>query len=41
MRDHWLNGMLTALDKLNPKQNVKDLMTQYFIKVTNHMINHE
>lgn len=41
MRDHWLNAMLTALDKLNPEQNVKELMMQYFIKVANHMINHE
>lgn len=41
MRDHWLNAMLTALDKLNLEQNVKELMMQYFIKVANHMINNE
>lgn len=41
MRDHWLNAMLTALDKLNPDQNAKELMMEYFIKVANHMINHE
>lgn len=41
MRDHWLNAMLTALDKINPEQNAKELMMEYFIKVANHMINHE
>jgi hemoglobin len=41
MRDHWLNAMLTALDKLNPDQNAKELMMEYFIRVANHMINHE
>lgn len=41
MRDHWLNAMLSALDKLNPEQNTKELMMQYFVKVANHMINHE
>lgn len=41
MRDHWLNAMLTALDKLNPDPNAKELMMGYFIKVANHMINHE
>ncbi|MDO8967252.1 cyanoglobin [Algoriphagus sp.] len=41
MRDHWLNAMLTALDKLKPEQHAKELMMGYFIKVANHMINHE
>jgi hemoglobin len=41
MRDHWLNAMLTALDNLNPDPNAKELMMEYFIKVANHMINHE
>lgn len=41
MRDQWLNAMLTALDKINPEQNAKELMMEYFIKVANHMINHE
>ncbi|MBN7810489.1 cyanoglobin [Algoriphagus sp. H41] len=41
MRDHWLNAMLTALDRLGPEQNAKELMAGYFIKVANHMINHE
>jgi hemoglobin len=41
MRNHWLNAMLAALDKLDPDQNAKELMAGYFIKVANHMINHE
>ena len=41
LRDHWLNGMLTALDKINTEQNAKELMMEYFIKVANHMVNHE
>ncbi|WP_111671132.1 globin domain-containing protein [Algoriphagus litoralis] len=41
MRDHWINAMLTSLDKLKLEQNVKELMMQYFIQVANHMINHE
>ena len=41
MRDHWLKAMLTALDQLNPNQDVKEFMAGYFIKVANHMINHE
>lgn len=41
IRSHWLNATLTALDKLNPEQNVRKLMMKYFIKVANHRINHE
>ncbi|MFN3997274.1 cyanoglobin [Algoriphagus sp.] len=41
MRDHWLNAMLTSLDKVNLEQNAKELMMDYFIKTANHMINHE
>ena len=41
MRNHWLNAMITALDKLNLEPNVKELMLGYFIKVANDMINHE
>ncbi|GAA0879935.1 globin [Algoriphagus jejuensis] len=40
-RDHWLNAMLSALDRLDPEQNAKELMAGYFIKVANHMINHD
>lgn len=41
LRDHWLNAMLTALDQIKPDQEVKELMMGYFIKVANHMINHD
>lgn len=41
MRNHWLNAMMSAMDQLNLDQNVKELMLGYFIKVANHMINHE
>lgn len=41
MSDHWLNAMLTAVDKLNPNQIAKELMMEYFVKAANHMINHE
>jgi hemoglobin len=33
--------MFTALDKLNLDPNAKELMMGYFVKVANHMINHE
>jgi hemoglobin len=41
MRDSWLNAMLTALDRLHPEQETKELMMGYFIKVANHMINYD
>ncbi|MDG1276751.1 MAG: cyanoglobin [Algoriphagus sp.] len=41
MRNHWLNAMFSALDKLQLEPNVKELMMEYFIKVANHLINHE
>lgn len=41
MRNHWLNAMFSALDKLKLDPNVKELMMEYFIKVANHMINHD
>jgi hemoglobin len=41
MRDHWMNAMLSALDRLHPEPQVKELMMGYFVKVANHMINHE
>lgn len=41
MRNHWLNAMMTAVDQLELDPNVKELMLGYFIKVANHMINHE
>lgn len=39
MRNHWLNNMLNALDRLDIDQNIKELMMSYFVKVANHMIN--
>lgn len=41
MRDYWLNSMFTAIDKLELDANVRDQMMGYFVKVANHMINHE
>ncbi len=41
MRNHWLNAMISAMDKLDLDLNVRELMMNYFIKVANHMINHE
>lgn len=41
MRNHWMNAMLMALDRLAPDPSAKELMMAYFIKVSNHMINHE
>jgi hemoglobin len=41
LRDHWLNAMIIALEKLQLDPNIKELMMGYFIKVANHMINHE
>lgn len=40
IRDHWLNCMLKAMDKLDLDPNIKELMLGYFVKVANHMINH-
>jgi len=39
MRNHWLNNMLNALDRIDIDQNIKELMMGYFVKVANHMIN--
>ncbi|WP_186756206.1 globin domain-containing protein [Echinicola salinicaeni] len=41
MRNHWLNNMLSALDRIDVDQNVKELMMSYFVKVANHMINRQ
>jgi hemoglobin len=40
MRDHWMTAMLSALDKLNLEQNIKEAMLSYFVNAANHMINH-
>ena len=41
MRDHWLNSMFTALEKLDLDPNIREQMMGYFIKAANHLINHE
>ena len=41
IRDQWFSSALTFLDKLYPNLNAKELMSGKFIKVANHMINHE
>ena len=41
IRDHWLNAMLKALDRIKPEQVTKELMMGYFINVANHIINNE
>jgi len=33
MRNHWLNAMLEAMDKIQLDQEVRELMMNYFIKV--------
>ena len=40
MRDYWLNSMIAAMDKIELDANVRDQMMGYFVKVSNHMINH-
>ncbi|MFC3415047.1 globin domain-containing protein [Algoriphagus hitonicola] len=41
MRNHWLNAMMSSIDQLQLEPEVRELMMNYFIKVANHMINHE
>lgn len=41
MRNHWLNAMLAAMDRLSLEPEARELMLGYFVKVANHMINHE
>lgn len=40
MRDHWMNAMLIALDKLELETTIREAMMSYFVKAANHMINH-
>lgn len=40
LRNHWLNTMFEAMDKVELDQEVREMMMGYFIKVANHMINH-
>ncbi|WP_297335619.1 cyanoglobin [Algoriphagus sp.] len=41
MRNHWLNAMISSMDQLSLEPEVRELMMNYFVKVANHMINHE
>lgn len=41
MRTHWLNAMFSSMDSLALEPEERELMMGYFIKVANHMINHE
>jgi hemoglobin len=41
MRNVWLNCMLKSLDKSGIKQEVKELMQDYFVKAANHMVNYQ
>ena len=41
MRNEWLNCMLKSLDKSGIKQEVKELMQDYFVKAANHMVNYQ
>lgn len=41
MRNHWLNAMLAAMDRISLEPEARELMLGYFVKVANHMINHE
>lgn len=41
MRNHWLNAMLSAMDQVNLEIHSRELMMAYFVKVAQHMINHD
>ena len=41
MRNHWLNAMLSAMDQVKMETQTRELMMGYFIKVAEHMINHD
>lgn len=41
MRDHWINAMLLALDKIDLDPTIRETMLSYFSQAANHMINHE
>lgn len=40
-RNHWMNAMLSAMDQIDLEPEVRELMLGYFVKVANHMVNHE
>lgn len=41
MRDHWINAMIPALNKIDLDPNIREAMLSYFAQAANHMINHE
>jgi hemoglobin len=41
MRDHWINAMLVALDKVAFAQEDREVLMEYFTRAANAMINHD
>jgi hemoglobin len=41
MRDHWMNAMLVALDKVAFAQEDREALMEYFTHAANAMINHD
>jgi hemoglobin len=41
MRDHWMNAMLSALDKVAFAQEDREVLMEYFTRAANAMINHD
>jgi truncated hemoglobin YjbI len=41
MRDHWMNAMLVALDKVAFAQEDREVLMEYFTRAANAMINHD
>ena len=41
MRDHWMNAMLSALDKVAFNQEDREALMEYFTRAANAMINHD
>ncbi len=40
-REHWLGHMLAALDELGIEEPMRSVMTDYFERASEHMINQE
>jgi hemoglobin len=41
MRDHWMNAMLLALDKVAFAQEDREALMEYFTHAANAMMNHD
>jgi hemoglobin len=41
MRDHWMNAMLIALDKVAFAQEDREALMEYFTHAANAMMNHD